>query len=35
MWYPPSVSVKDHAVLTPMASFELCTEYMSDFCDAR
>jgi hypothetical protein len=25
MWYPSSMSVKDHAVLAPMARLELCT----------
>jgi hypothetical protein len=31
MWYPSSVSVKDHAVLVPMASLELYTSRMLGF----
>jgi hypothetical protein len=31
----PSVSVKNHVVLAPMTSFELCTDHMSDFYEAR
>jgi hypothetical protein len=31
MWYPSSVSVKDHSVLALMASLELCTDRMSGF----
>jgi hypothetical protein len=27
----PSMLVKDHTVLAPIASLELCTDYMSDF----
>jgi hypothetical protein len=34
MWQPSSVSVKDHAVLASMASFELCTNRMSGFMGA-
>jgi hypothetical protein len=35
MWKPPSVSVKDRAVLGPMASLELCIDHMSCFYGAR
>jgi hypothetical protein len=31
MWQPSSVSVKEHTVLVPMVSLELCTDRMSDF----
>jgi hypothetical protein len=31
MWQPSSVSVKDCAVLAPMANLELCTDRMSGF----
>jgi hypothetical protein len=31
MWQPTSVSVKDRAVLAPMASLELCTDRMTGF----
>jgi hypothetical protein len=31
MWQPSSVLVKDRAILTPMASLELCTDCMLDF----
>jgi hypothetical protein len=31
MWYPPSMSIKDRAILAPMTSFALCTDRMSGF----
>jgi hypothetical protein len=31
MWYPSSMSVKDHTVLALMANLELCTDRMSCF----
>jgi hypothetical protein len=31
MWQPSSMSVKDHTVLIPMVSLELCTDRMSGF----
>jgi hypothetical protein len=31
MWYPSSVSVKDRAILSPMASLELWTDRMPGF----
>jgi hypothetical protein len=30
-WYPPSVSVKNHTVLAPMANLELYTDHISGF----
>jgi hypothetical protein len=31
MWYSSSLSIKDHTILAPMASLELCTDRMSSF----